>query len=151
MATAADAEAAGPFGTADGFYTSSMSAAWPAAPPAPGGGAYQRASVAGAFGGGGGGGGGGALPGDLEDYENEPPLLEELGVDFSHIRSKVTAVLMLNRPIDPSVMHDADMAGPLVFCLVLGMCLLLVRRARARARVWAAARARGRRDGAAAP
>ncbi len=70
------------------------------------------------------------LPGalDSEDYENERPLLEELGVDFSHIRSKVTAVLLLTSPVDPTVLNDADMAGPLVFCLVLGLCLLLVRR-----------------------
>lgn len=27
------------------------------------------------------------------DYENEPPLLEELGVNFDHIRLKTLAVL----------------------------------------------------------
>jgi protein YIPF5/7 len=64
----------------------------------------------------------------IEDYSTEPPLLQELGVDFGHIRTKVTAVLMLSRPIEPNIMADTDMAGPLVFCLVLGFCLLLVRR-----------------------
>jgi hypothetical protein len=82
-----------------------------------------------------------------------PPLLShtlncaELGINFSHIAKKVTAVLMLQRdigesrgpsecdysvmttftppPADPSLMTDSDMAGPLVFCLALGFCLLL--------------------------
>ena len=120
----------GPFGTSDGFYASSATTSAWASQTAPQATLHQRVGHFGSGGqhGGesGGGGGGGPLPGDLEDYENEPPLLEELGVDFSHIRTKVTAVLMLSRPIDQSVMHDADMAGPLVFCLVLGICLLLV-------------------------
>uniref|UniRef100_A0A8R1HK06 Uncharacterized protein n=1 Tax=Caenorhabditis japonica TaxID=281687 RepID=A0A8R1HK06_CAEJA len=30
---------------------------------------------------------------DGEDYENEPPLLEELGINFSHIKEKTIAVL----------------------------------------------------------
>jgi hypothetical protein len=84
-----------------------------------GGGAYLRQSH-----------GGGLMPqpagGDLEDYSNEPPLLEELGVSFSHIYQKVVAVLMLHKPISPAVLRDADLAGPLVFCVLLGFCMLLV-------------------------
>lgn len=30
---------------------------------------------------------------DEEDYENEPPLLEELGIRFDHILSKTQAVI----------------------------------------------------------
>ena len=63
----------------------------------------------------------------FDEYANEPPLLEELGVNFSAIGTKTTAVLMLHRPISPEVLLDADLAGPLVFCVVLGLCLLLVR------------------------
>ena len=66
-------------------------------------------------------------PGAFDEYANEPPLLEELGVNFSAIGTKTTAVLMLHRPISPEVLLDADLAGPLVFCVVLGLCLLLVR------------------------
>ena len=66
-------------------------------------------------------------PGTFDEYANEPPLLEELGVNFSAIGTKTTAVLMLHRPISPEVLLDADLAGPLVFCVVLGLCLLLVR------------------------
>ncbi|ETN84652.1 hypothetical protein NECAME_17058 [Necator americanus] len=35
----------------------------------------------------------GSPSGDGEDYENEPPLLEELGINFSHIKEKTFAVL----------------------------------------------------------
>ncbi len=65
-----------------------------------------------------------------EDYENEPPLLEELGVNFPHIYSKSRAVLF---PIGKHaksleagfIEDDADLAGPLAFALGLGGELLL--------------------------
>lgn len=34
---------------------------------------------------------------DYEDYDNEPPLLEELGIRFDHIWSKTQAVLYINK------------------------------------------------------
>lgn len=34
-----------------------------------------------------------------EDYENEPPLLEELGINFDHIMKKTQAVLYINKVI----------------------------------------------------
>jgi hypothetical protein len=34
-------------------------------------------------------------PSEDEDYENEPPLLEELGIRFDHIWSKTQAVVHL--------------------------------------------------------
>eukprot|EP00985_Skeletonema_marinoi_P007856 scaffold3506_cov94-Skeletonema_marinoi.AAC.2 len=66
-----------------------------------------------------------------EDYENEPPLLEELGVNFPHIYSKSRAVLF---PIGKHaksleaglIEDDADLAGPLAFALGLGGELVLV-------------------------
>jgi len=69
-------------------------------------------------------------PIDEEDYENEPPLLEELGVNFPHIYSKSRAVLF---PIGKHaksleaelIENDADLAGPLAFALGLGGELLL--------------------------
>lgn len=60
-----------------------------------------------------------------EDYENEPPLLEELGVRFDHISSKTQAVLYLNKTVSEHILDDTDLAGPLCFCLLLGACLLL--------------------------
>lgn len=46
------------------------------------------------------GGPGGKIPGiDFEDYTKDPPLLEELGVNFDHIREKVMAVMLLHKPV----------------------------------------------------
>jgi len=60
-------------------------------------------------------------------YPGEPPLLEELGVNFAHIRQKSTAVLHpLNRgAIPPELMEDSDLAGPILFFLLFGTFLLL--------------------------
>lgn len=68
------------------------------------------------------GGGGGE---NFDSIENEPPLLEELGVNFDHIRQKTMAVLNPLKQADASVIHDNDLAGPLVFCLMFGAALLL--------------------------
>ncbi|KAJ3337712.1 hypothetical protein HDU93_000660 [Gonapodya sp. JEL0774] len=58
-------------------------------------------------------------------FADEPPLLEELGINFAHIRSKTLAALNPLRPLDREVLEDADLAGPLVFCLLFGGVLLL--------------------------
>lgn len=60
-----------------------------------------------------------------DDIENEPPLLEELGVDFDHIRQKTLAVLNPLGTVSVDVITDQDLAGPLVFCLLFGASLLL--------------------------
>ena len=61
-----------------------------------------------------------------EDYDNEPPLLEELGINFDKILKKTKAVLNPNNMNVPAeLLDDGDMAGPLVFCLVLGAEMLL--------------------------
>lgn len=95
---------------------------------------------------------------DGTDFDNEPPLLEELGINPNHIFQKVIhqasplsiyiwfwtslnpplycilarfqtlSVLNPFRTTEQSMLQDADMAGPLVFCLTLGAFLLLVRR-----------------------
>ena len=62
-----------------------------------------------------------------EDFSNEPPLLEELGINPEHIVQKTLTVLNpfrsgANRT---DVANDADLAGPLVFCLAFGSLLLL--------------------------
>lgn len=56
--------------------------------------------------------------------EGEPPLLEELGINFDHIKRKSFAVLNPFRTIDQHLMDDADLAGPLIFCFCFGMFLL---------------------------
>lgn len=47
---------------------------------------------------------------DDEDYENEPPLLEELGINFEHIWSKTLAVIIPTKRIDINYL-----VRPLVF------------------------------------
>lgn len=61
-----------------------------------------------------------------EGYEGEPPLLEELGVNFHHIQTKTLTVLNPMARIEPHIMDDSDLAGPLLFCGLFGTFLLLV-------------------------
>lgn len=60
-----------------------------------------------------------------EGYEGEPPLLEELGVNFGHIKMKTLAVLNPFGRIDQHIMDDSDVAGPVLFFFVFGTSLLL--------------------------
>ncbi|KAK9470949.1 uncharacterized protein V1510DRAFT_421576 [Dipodascopsis tothii] len=84
-------------------------------------------------------------------YSDEPPLLEELGINFGHIKTKTLLVLNpfssaaslsahRSAPSDPylagraasaagatgssSILDDSDLAGPILFCLLFGTCLL---------------------------
>jgi len=67
-----------------------------------------------------------AAPGiDGNDFENEPPLLEELGIHPEHIIQKTLSVLNPMRKTTSDVAGDADLAGPLTFCLAFGALLLL--------------------------
>eukprot|EP00743_Colponemidia_sp_Colp-15_P003406 GILK01003680.1.p1 GENE.GILK01003680.1~~GILK01003680.1.p1 ORF type:complete len:308 (+),score=29.76 GILK01003680.1:48-971(+) len=61
---------------------------------------------------------------DDDDFLDEPPLLEELGINLDHIVNKTRSVLYL-RTVDESLLQDSDMAGPLLFALTLGFFLLL--------------------------
>lgn len=59
-------------------------------------------------------------------YPGEAPLLEELGINFSHIKGKTLAVLNpFNRSIASDIMADSDLAGPILFVLLFGTLLLL--------------------------
>lgn len=59
-------------------------------------------------------------------YSNEPPLLEELGINFQHIKDKTLAVLNpFNKNITSDIMADSDLAGPILFVLLFGTLLLL--------------------------
>lgn len=60
-----------------------------------------------------------------ENYDDEPPLLEELGINFDHIWQKTVAVLNPFRDTDASILQETDLTGPLVFCLCFGGFLLL--------------------------
>jgi protein YIPF5/7 len=64
-------------------------------------------------------------PLDLEDYTSEPPLLEELGISFTHVSTKLKAVMLLHKPVPLNILQDSDMAGPLVVSAGLAFFLLL--------------------------
>ncbi|KAF1987271.1 putative Golgi membrane protein [Aulographum hederae CBS 113979] len=59
-----------------------------------------------------------------EGYDTEPPLLEELGVNFGHIKTKTLVVLNPFARIDQHIMDDSDLAGPILFFLLFGTFLL---------------------------
>jgi len=95
------------------------------APPVGGGASfYQQESYSGQIGGGG------------IDFDNEPPLLEELGIDFEKICKKTISVLNPAKKVTRDMMYsisihtgqeeaDSDMAGPLLVALALGAAMLL--------------------------
>jgi hypothetical protein len=62
---------------------------------------------------------------DDENFDNEPPLLEELGIRYDHIWSKTQAVINLRKQVSEHILDDTDLAGPVCFCLLLGAILLL--------------------------
>jgi len=59
------------------------------------------------------------------DFDDEPPLLEELGINPDHIFQKTLAVLNPFRETDAAILQDTDLAGPLAFVLAFGGLLLL--------------------------
>jgi len=78
----------------------------------------------------------GAAAGDIDDdFYNEPPLLEELGINLEHIWLKTKAVVVPFRRFhkhsnsalqDPAlIVEDADLAGPLALALLLGGELMM--------------------------
>ncbi|CEG75628.1 Putative Yip1 domain family, member 5 [Rhizopus microsporus] len=62
-------------------------------------------------------------------YADEPPLLEELGLNFEHIKTKSLTVLNPFRTVPSTIMDDTDLAGPLLFIFLFGTFLLLSRKA----------------------
>ena len=108
-------------------------------PQAAGGAAYdpnaffQQGGIGGSIGGpapaGGGGssgmgGGAGGMARPRENYDDEPPLLVELGINFGHIWTKTSSVLVPTKKVNEHILDDTDLAGPMFFALVLGVCLL---------------------------
>ena len=62
------------------------------------------------------------------DFEEEPPLLEELGISPTRIFEKSLAVLnpfRTGRTFDVNLLYETDFAGPAALCILLGSCLLL--------------------------
>lgn len=60
-----------------------------------------------------------------QGFEDEPPLLEELGINPYQIVEKTLSVLNPLRHTDATILQDTDLAGPVVFCISFGFILLL--------------------------
>lgn len=65
-----------------------------------------------------------ARPG-TDNFDDEPPLMEELGINFDHIVQKTLSVLNPLKQPHHDIMQDTDLAGPLVFGLAFGASLML--------------------------
>jgi len=59
------------------------------------------------------------------EFDNEPPLLEELGINIEHIWEKTLAVLNPTKKSEANILNECDLAGPLVFCMAFGCFLML--------------------------
>jgi len=60
---------------------------------------------------------------DVDEFENEPPLLEELGIDVDHILKRIQSVVFF-RNLGEELINDLDMGGPLFIALALGILLM---------------------------
>lgn len=58
-------------------------------------------------------------------FDDEPPLMEELGIDIAQIYQTTMTVLNPSKPAATNLMDDPDLSGPLMFCLGFGSLLLL--------------------------
>ncbi|XP_076013160.1 protein YIPF7-like [Genypterus blacodes] len=63
--------------------------------------------------------------GDKETEQEEVPLLEELGINLDHIWQKTLTVLNPLKAADGSIMRETDLTGPVLFCLALGLTLMM--------------------------
>eukprot|EP00850_Spirogloea_muscicola_P016713 SM000138S00020 [mRNA] locus=s138:15970:17814:- [translate_table: standard] len=57
-------------------------------------------------------------------FDDEPPLLEELGINIPLIVRRVTSMLNPMR-LNVELHEDGDLSGPLLLCMLLGLCQLL--------------------------
>ncbi|XP_063677068.1 protein YIPF5 homolog isoform X1 [Bolinopsis microptera] len=69
----------------------------------------------------------GAVPSQTtsDTFDEEPPLMEELGIDLQQIYQTTMTVLNPSKPAATTLMDDPDLSGPVLFCLGFGSLLLL--------------------------
>ncbi|KAG2672388.1 hypothetical protein I3760_13G038300 [Carya illinoinensis] len=58
------------------------------------------------------------------NFDEEPPLLEELGINTKQIWSKTISILNPFRP-NPNIHSEADLSGPFLFFIAFGLFQLL--------------------------
>jgi protein YIPF5/7 len=61
-------------------------------------------------------------------FEDEPPLLEELGIHLPSIVSKLRSVVNPFTRYEETFADEADMTGPVALCLALGFLLMFQRK-----------------------
>lgn len=60
----------------------------------------------------------------ISDTEEDPPLMEELGINPEHIKNKTWSILTFKH-VDERLLEDPDMAGPFLYVIIFGSLLLL--------------------------
>jgi len=65
------------------------------------------------------------LPPGPIDFDNEPPLLEELDIHPAEIAKKTLAIFLPFARLTPQQEQDTDLAGPFLFCTALAVLLLM--------------------------
>eukprot|EP00831_Metopus_contortus_P015984 TRINITY_DN16655_c0_g1_i2.p1 TRINITY_DN16655_c0_g1~~TRINITY_DN16655_c0_g1_i2.p1 ORF type:complete len:261 (+),score=44.78 TRINITY_DN16655_c0_g1_i2:123-905(+) len=60
----------------------------------------------------------------MEDL-NEPPLLEELGIDAIAIKNRLIEVCKMTMRLDSRLFEDTDLTGPLIIVIAFGIFLML--------------------------
>jgi len=58
------------------------------------------------------------------EWDDEPPLLEELGINPDHILKKTLNVLNPMMTTEANIAGDSDLAGPIVFALAFGSFIM---------------------------
>ncbi|KAK1310123.1 hypothetical protein QJS10_CPA08g01511 [Acorus calamus] len=66
----------------------------------------------------------GSIGGGPSSFEDEPPLLEELGVNTRQIWRKTVSILVPFK-LNPSLHEDADLSGPIIYVMAFGLFQLL--------------------------
>lgn len=61
-----------------------------------------------------------------QSIPNLPVDFPELGIDFDHMWQKTLTVLNPFKPADGSIMNETDLTGPILFCIALGVTLMMV-------------------------
>ena len=60
-----------------------------------------------------------------DEFINEPPLLEDLGIDIQSVKSKLVSVILFMKP-NPEFVQKPDMTGPMFIGTILGILLAMV-------------------------
>ena len=62
----------------------------------------------------------------LIDEINDPPLLEELGIDPVAVKNRVLQIFKFAYGLDKNFFEDTDLSGPLLIAILFGAFLMLV-------------------------